>query len=65
MAHNTDFNEFVEAIVFEKTGTEYEIREWLQSMQSVQIRGYGLEEVDREEAYYAILEELSNNLMER
>jgi hypothetical protein len=42
-----------------------EIREWLQQAPPIQIKDYGFDEVNREEEYLAIQEELFNILMER
>jgi hypothetical protein len=57
--------EMVEAISFDDVDIDDEIREWLQHAPPIQIKDYGFDEVNREEEYLAIQEELFNILMER
>jgi hypothetical protein len=42
-----------------------DIRVWLQTPPSPQIKDYGFEDVDREEEYFAMLNEISEYLVER
>ena len=61
---DVEITEIVEAISIDDVDISDEIREWLQSP-AVQIKNFGFDEVDREDEYNAIEEELSNYLMER
>lgn len=61
---DVEITEIVEAISIDDVDISDEIREWLQTP-PVQIKNFGFDEVDREDEYNAIEEELSNYLMER
>ncbi|MEI2368002.1 hypothetical protein [Niallia circulans] len=61
---DTDINELVEKVLFlEDLEMDNDIREWLQEP-PVQLKNYGFE-ADREEEYFAMLNEISEYLMER
>jgi hypothetical protein len=61
----TDITELVEKVLtLEDLELDNDIREWLQTP-PVQLNGYGFGEPDSEEEYYALLNELSELLMER
>ncbi len=57
---DTDINELAEEILsFDDLELDNDIREWLQTP-PVQLKEYGYEEVDSEEEYFAILNEISD-----
>ncbi|MFB6469508.1 hypothetical protein ACE38V_22505 [Cytobacillus sp. Hz8] len=61
---DADINELVEEVLFlEDLEMDNDIREWLQTP-TVQLKEYGFE-AEREEEYFAMLEELSSYLIER
>ena len=60
-----DIIELVEVLSLDaELELDNDIREWLQTP-PVQIKNFGFDEVDKEDEYNAIEEELSNYLMER
>jgi len=63
---DTDITELAEEVlIFDELEMDNDIREWLQTP-PVQLQEYGVEEVDREETYFAILNEISDyHLTER
>ncbi|WP_075980108.1 hypothetical protein [Bacillus massilinigeriensis] len=64
--NDVDILEMVDAISLDDVEMDNDIREWLQQTQLAQIQDYGFSEVDREEEYSAILNEISHDyLMER
>ena len=57
---DTDINELAEEVLsFDDLELDNDIREWLQTP-PVQLKEYGYEEVDSEEEYFAILNEISD-----
>lgn len=61
---DTDIAELTEEVLtFDDHEMDNDIREWLQTP-PVKLQDYGFE-AEREEEYFAILEELSSYLMER
>lgn len=59
----TDITELVEVLSFDDTELDNDIREWLQKT-PVKLQDYGFEP-DSEGEYFAILNEISEYLMER
>ncbi|MEB2279009.1 hypothetical protein LAV73_03205 [Lysinibacillus xylanilyticus] len=51
--------------IFDEFDEEYSICEWIQQTQTVQFRDYGFAEVNNEEEFFAMREELFNILFER
>ncbi|MFT4413346.1 hypothetical protein ACLM5H_05755 [Fredinandcohnia humi] len=61
---DTDIIELVEVLSFDDMELDNDIREWLQTP-PVQLKDYGFGEPDSEGEYFAILNEISEYLMER
>ncbi|WP_108671808.1 hypothetical protein [Peribacillus acanthi] len=57
--------ELMKVFPFEDVELDDDIREWLQQIPSIQIKDYGFDEPDSEEEYFAILNEITEYLMER
>ncbi|NRD78552.1 hypothetical protein HPT25_14405 [Bacillus sp. BRMEA1] len=61
---DTEIAEFADVLPIDDVELDNDIREWLQTP-PVQLKEYGFGEPDSEEDYYALLNELSELLMER
>ena len=61
---DTDIIELVEVLSFDDMELDNDIREWLQKP-PVKLQGYGFSEPDSEMEYFAILNKISEYLMER